>query len=217
MVRSAPVSSQKAQMRGETFTSSPSFAGHTHFHPLAALPTHYSMWEYAMYQCGSPTFSATSSLVINCPTLKTMGAGGQASSPCTHRLHLHAMRRCLANARAQHKGGDQLVPRHLIICDVLNHQLQPAADPPLWINSFQCLLLFLPNIHLVIWLPARASPGGFHPLCGQFSVAALLLKNNPADRRVSGFGNCNCTHPHHLARSGPFPRRSDWTGHMMGC
>ena len=100
MVRSTPVSSQKAWTNEDTLTSGVCPAGHSHFHLHAASPTHCSVQEWATNQSGFPTPSATSSLVMNCPMLRTVRVGRQVSHPRTLILHLHAARRCLASDEA---------------------------------------------------------------------------------------------------------------------
>ena len=104
----------------------------------------------------------------------------ETPSPCREEA-LGQLQGCASYPRCQWE--DQLIPGHLIFCDAPDPQLQPAGGPPSRINGFKhCLLLA--NIHVVTLLPARASPGGFHPLCSWFSMAAPIPPNYAADRHV---------------------------------
>ena len=85
----------------------------------------------------------------------------------------------------RHQQDDQLIPGHFFFGNALDHHLEPAGGPPMRIDGLRHLSL-LTNIHLVIRLPAGASPGGVYPLWDQFSMAAPILPNYMADRHVQG-------------------------------
>ena len=115
--------------------------------------------------------------------------GWQMSSPQTLILHLHAVRRHLAMDKAAPSAPDvsgttQLIPGHFFFGNALDSQLEPAGGPPMRIDGLKHLSLLLTHIHLVIRLPAGASPGGFHPLRGCPHPTELL-----GGQACAGFGS----------------------------
>ena len=94
-VGSTPVSSQKALTMGETATSHAFPFSHCHCRPCTASPTLCKVWEYTSNHSVLSTSPRTSSHIMNCLMLRTVGASGQMSCPCTLMV-----RRCLASKRA---------------------------------------------------------------------------------------------------------------------
>ena len=100
VVSSMPVSSQNTLTSGETPTSRAFPFGHCHRQPRAASLTLCKVQEYASNHRELSTVPCTSSCVMNCPMLRTVGVGGQTSHPWTLILHRQMARRCLASERA---------------------------------------------------------------------------------------------------------------------
>ena len=94
------VSSQNTLTSGETPTSHTFPFGHCHHRPHMASLTLCKAQEYTLNHWESSTVPCTSSCIINCPMLRTVGVGGQMSCPWTLMLHHQMARRCLASERA---------------------------------------------------------------------------------------------------------------------
>ena len=92
------VSSQNAPTSGKILTSHAFPFGHSHHRLHAASLTLCKAQEYASNHRELTTIPCTSSCVINCPMLRTIGAGGKTSRPWT--LILQMARRHLASERA---------------------------------------------------------------------------------------------------------------------
>ena len=94
------VSSQNTLTSGETPTSRAFPFGHCYHRPCAASLTLCKVWEYASNHRELSTIPCTSSHIMNCPMLRTIGAGGEMTHPWTLLLHHQMARRCLASERA---------------------------------------------------------------------------------------------------------------------
>ena len=132
-VSSTPVSSQNTLTSEETPTS-PAFPfGHCHPQLCVASLTLCNAQEYASNHRELPTVPCTSSLVMNCPMLRTGGVGGQMSHPWTLILHRQTVRSHMASERA--------APSAPIISGVTNsYQGTSSSEMPWTANCNQCVV-----------------------------------------------------------------------------
>ena len=167
VVSSTPVSSQNTLTSGETPTSRAFPFGHCHHQLHTASPTLCKVQEYASNHRELSTVPCTSSCIMNCPMLRTIGVGGQTSHPWTLILHGQMARRCLASERATpsvptvssvmrlYQGTSSSEMPWITNCS-------QQSGPPGGVDCLQCLL-FLAYVYLVPSPLPRVSSGMFQP------------------------------------------------------
>ena len=168
-VSSTPVSSQNALTSGETPTSHAFPFGHCHRRLCVSSLTLCKAQEYTLSHRELSTFPNTSSHIINCPMLRTVGVGEQMSCPWTSMLHCQMVRRHLASERAA-----PLAPTISGVTSSYQGILSTAASerPSRWCQLFPAS----PPPRLCLYDTLSAAPG--------------FLQNVPALPRLKIGGCC---------------------------